>query len=141
MKTGRKSTAELQVVTSISGKRIEPPDHLNESQADEWHQIVSSLPADYFRPGDVPLLAAFCTASAFYKEAQRLMQEQGLVLIDDRGISRAHPASQILTAQASSMAQMAVKLRLCPSSRYDKNKAAKDQRGAGLSARPWEAQG
>lgn len=137
MKRGRKSVSDLEVVRTISDARLEAPAHLTEAQAAEWNEIVNSLPADYFRPGDVPLLAAFCTASAIYKEAQRHMEEHGMVITDEHGRMRANPASQILTAQASSMAQMAVKLRLCPSARNSAGKAGRDSAGSGQAKRPW----
>lgn len=137
MKTGRKSIEELSVVSVNPDARLQAPEHLTEAQATEWKSIVDSLPADYFRPGDVPLLAAFCTASAFYKEAQAHMAEHGMVITDDHGRMRANPASQILTTQASSMAQMAVKLRLCPSARNSAGKAGRDSEGSGQAKRPW----
>lgn len=133
---GRKSLAGLAVVP-VSGRRMPPPEHLTPPQAEEWRQIVDSLPADYFRPGDAPLLAAFCVASAFYKKAAQMMEEEGLVLEDDRGRRQAHPAASILTTQASSMAQMSVKLRLAPSSRYSEKQASTKAGQAGRK-RPWD---
>lgn len=127
-------------VVPAFAQRLEPPAHLTPEQAQEWREIVDSLPGDYFRPGDVPLLAAFCVASALYKGAARMIQDEGMVQHDDRGRPFAHPAATILTSQASSLAQMAVKLRLCPSARYDAQKRQTKGKQAG-AARPWEAVG
>ena len=135
----RKSAASLTVVPGFSDARIEPPSHLDEDEAAIWHAIVDSLPADYFRPGDAPLLAAFCTASVFYERARSDLKERGLSIMDDRGRESVNPAHQILTSQASAMAQMAVKLRLCPSARYSERKAGAVQAKTG--GRPWEAVG
>lgn len=114
------------------------PGNLTDEQSEEWRAIVDSLPADYFRPGDAPLLAAFCVASALYKQATALIELHGMVLQDDRGKMQANPAASILTSQASSMAQMAVKLRLCPSARYTEKAVATKTKRAG-NGRPWES--
>ena len=137
MKRGRKGTADRLTVTPIDSERMLAPEHLTDAERTEWEQIVLSLPADYFRPGDIPLLAAFCTASALYKEARAILQEKGMLIADERGIVRANPASQILTAQASSMAQLAGKLRLCPSSRYTEKAAQTKANAVKAGAKPW----
>lgn len=138
-KRGRKTAADLTVV-QLTGQRLTPPDHLNDAEVAEWRAIVDSLPADYFRPGDVPLLAAYCTASAFYKQAKEELRTDGLTIMDDKGRTYANPAHQILTSQASAMAQMAVKLRLCPSARYTEKSAGTKAKGAATGGRPWEAE-
>lgn len=138
-KRGRKSIGDLSVVR-VSDARIAPPDHLDEAEAAEWRAIVDSLPADYFRPGDVPLLGAFCTASALYKQARAAIKRDGITVEDGRR-TYPHPAKDILTTQASSMAQMAVKLRLCPSARYTEKSAATKADQAAGARRPWEDTG
>jgi len=86
-------------------------------------------------------LAAYCVASAFYKEAAKQMQADGIVLQDDKGRKYAHPAKDILTSQASAMAQMATKLRLAPSSRYTEKTAQTKTGKSGVGGKPWEATG
>lgn len=139
MKRGRKSLADLNVV-EVSDARLPPPDGLTEEQTDEWNQIVNSLPADYFRPGDSGLLAAFCVASVFHRRAAEDLETRGISLVDAHsGREYVNPSHQMLTSQASAMAQMAVKLRLCPSARMS-GKAAQGKAGSGQkAARPWEA--
>jgi P27 family predicted phage terminase small subunit len=137
-KRGTKSLADLMVVRAMDA-RVAPPDHLTPEQLSEWVAIVDSLPADYFRPGDVPLLGAFCAASALYKKALMMIQAEGIV-IETSGRRVAHPAKDILTTQSSAMAQMAVKLRLCPSARYTEKAAATKSAGA-TGKRPWEETG
>lgn len=134
---GRKSLAGLAVVVPMSDDRLSPPPHLSADQAAEWRAIVDSLPADYFRPGDVPLLAAYCVAATFYKRAAAEMDARGMTLMDDKGREYVNPHHQILTSQASAMAQMAVKLRLCPSARYTEKSAATKAATAG-GRRPWD---
>lgn len=139
-KPGPKSIADLTVV-QVTGQRLQPPAHLTPEQAQEWVGIVDSLPADYFRPGDVPLLAAYCVASTFYRRAAADIESRGMSLTDDRGREFVNPAHQMLTSQASSMAQMAVKLRLCPSARYTEKAAATKAGTKARASRPWDATG
>jgi len=140
MKRGPKSAADMSVVP-VSGARIAPPDYLTDGQAEIWRSIVDSLPANFFRPGDIPLLAAYCCADSFYRQAVAEMTSGGLVKMDDRGKEYVNPAHSILTSQASAMAQMAVKLRLCPSARYSEKQASTKTESAGVSRKPWEAAG
>jgi P27 family predicted phage terminase small subunit len=137
-KRGRKSLADL-VVVKVSDHRLPPPAGLTDAQVEQWLAIVNSLPADYFRPGDAPLLAAFCIASVFHRRAADDIEERGISLCDFKGREFVNPSHQMLTSQASAMAQMAVKLRLCPSARMT-GKAAQGKSGAAAKgARPWEA--
>ena len=140
MKRGRKSIADL-TVGKVSDRRLSPPAGLTPDQVEQWQSIVNSLPADYFRPGDAPLLAAFCIASVFHQRAADDIERRGICLCDDKGREYVNPNHQMLTSQASAMAQMAVKLRLCPSARMS-GKAASGKGGArAKGARPWEVAG
>jgi P27 family predicted phage terminase small subunit len=140
MKRGRKSIADLTVV-KVSDKRLPPPPGLTPDQVEQWSSIVNSLPAEYFRPGDAPLLAAFCIASVFHQRAADDIERRGICLCDDKGREYVNPNHQMLTSQASAMAQMAVKLRLCPSARMS-GKAANGKSGqSAKGARPWESIG
>ena len=125
----------------ITGQRIAAPEHLTDDQAREWAAIVESLPPDYFRPGDVSLLAAYVTASVFYRRSSADMESRGMTLTDERGREYVNPSHQVLTSQASAMAQMAVKLRLCPSARYSEKVASTKTSRGSTSAKPWEAAG
>ena len=139
MKRGRKTFGALNVV-AVSDQRLQPPATLTEEQCAEWSAIVNSLPADYFRPGDAPLLAAFCVASVFHRRAAADIEARGISLRTDRGHEYINPSHQMLTSQASAMAQMAVKLRLCPSARMT-GKAAQSRSSDGAKgSRPWDDQ-
>ena len=137
MKRGRKSLAEVSIVR-ITQDRLPPPVSLTDEQKDEWHQIVKSLPADYFRPGDAPLLAAFCVASVFHKRAAVDLERRGISLVDEKGKEYVNPSHQLLTSQASVMSQLAVKLRLCPSARMAGKTASRKSGPGALVAQPWD---
>jgi len=134
---GRKSIGDLQAV-GFPDARVVAPDCLEGGELVEWHAIVNSLPADFFRPGDVPLLAAFCVASALHKEARADVRQNGMTIMNGRGTPVANPACGILSTQASAMATLASKLRLCPSARMVQVSAAKQSDDGAKGARPWD---
>ena len=137
-KRGRRSVGDLLTVVPVTGQRLAAPDSLSAEQVLEWKGIVDSLPAGYFRPGDVPLLSAYCVATSLYKRAATDMQARGMTLVDERGREVVNPVHQILTSQAGAMAQMAIKLRLCPSARYTEKQASTQAGDAAKPTRPWE---
>lgn len=137
MKRGRKSTGDMTVV-AVSDARLEPPNGLTEEQIAEWHAIVNSLPADYFRPGDAPLLAAFCVAAVFHRRAAQDIERRGMTLVTDKGHEYVNPSHQLLTSQASVLAQLAQKLRLCPSARLTGKTAERKSGESAKARRPWE---
>lgn len=140
MKPGRKSTTEKSLaVVDLTGARIECPDDFTPAERDSWREIVDSLPADWFRPSDKHLLKCYVKSYTFYNMAAEMMMVEGIV-VDVDGKQRAHPAKDILTSQASAMAQMAVKLRLCPSGRVTAAKAATGG-SKPAAARPWDKTG
>ncbi len=137
-KRGRPSVGDLTAVNAPDA-RIAPPKALTRAQRKEWSAIVDSLPADFFRPSDVPMLAAFCVSAALYAEAAALIERDGMLLTAENGRKYAHPAKDFLTATGAAMAQMAVKLRLCPSSRYTAQKGAtKTPSAPRATSRPWQ---
>jgi hypothetical protein len=74
---GRKSSAELATVSPDGiglTRRPEPPSHLGDDAADIWRATVNSLPADWFSPGTLPLLEAFCGLSVSQQLTLRALQ-------------------------------------------------------------------
>ncbi len=138
-KRGRKSAGDLAVVP-LSAARLPPPENLTSGEVDVWKGIVDSLPASFFRPADVPLLAAYCTAYATHQKACIVLTAESLFLEDKAGRQYAHPAQAVMSNQASSMAQLSTKLRLAPSSRYDEKAAHTATKNASPAGkRLWEA--
>lgn len=95
-----------------------------------WTDIVATLPADYFTASDLPLLRQYCIASHLAEEAEEAISKDGAVMEN-----RPHPMLKVLDAQTASMARLATKLRLCPSSRIRADSAA--LRKAHEGPRPW----
>src|SRR5438477_12568020 len=60
-KRGRKSSAELAIVTPLQAvQRPEPPyEQFSDELADEWRAVVNRLPADWFPRETWPLLTQY----------------------------------------------------------------------------------
>lgn len=130
MKPGKKSSASLEVVPPPAAlSRPEPPAGLSTREIELWQEIVQSLPADWFRASDMPLLAAYCQAAAQNEQATKELAESKLVLKKGSILYR-NPLIAIQHAAALRMGALASKMRLCQSARYDKNKAASATAGA-----------
>lgn len=132
----RKSTAALAAV-QLSHTRMEPPMQLTGRQCDLWREITGSLPADFFRPGDVPLLVAYCKAYDFYLLAAAELEANGVTIETEGGRRQANPAANVMVTQASALAQLSVKLRLSPSSRVSEKKAGRQANETSQAIKPW----
>ncbi|MBK6920642.1 MAG: P27 family phage terminase small subunit [Deltaproteobacteria bacterium] len=82
-----------------------------------------------------------CRGGRVYKRAAADIEARGMTFVGDNGREYVNPSHQMLTSQASAMAQMAVKLRLCPSARTSDRVAATKTAKGGGPARPWESVG
>jgi phage terminase small subunit len=128
---GRKSSAVLQLAANAPlRRRPKPPAGLSEAASSAWKGIVSSLPADFFRPGDLPLLQAFCVAVDRKNRIDALL-DQDLIMGD-----KPHPGLKLSRDEAGLMASLAVKLRLCQSARTRPESAGLKNANAG--PRPWD---
>jgi hypothetical protein len=60
IKPGRKSSADLSVVTSFPSQRPPAPDHLSESERAEWRALTGCMPSGWFPRESHAALAALC---------------------------------------------------------------------------------
>lgn len=126
------------VVVSLEAKRPEPPEGFSAAKAAIWHQIVSSLPADWFTPDIQPLLVSYCThidlAAAVDREISAFKDEW---LKTDDGLKRYSRLLALRERQTSAMLSLARSLRLTNQSRYGPRKAAIEA-GKGAGPKLWE---
>lgn len=135
---GKTSSAALSVVSVDAQARPEPWPNLSEAEAVYWRNVVASLPADWFRPSDLPLLAAYCKVAARHDAAvARLENEEPVIENVRTGGQQPNANFRIIQQCVMQMAQLATKLRLCPSARYDRQKANTAIKRS-PSAKPWK---
>jgi hypothetical protein len=120
----------------LSEKRPGPRKGMTPRAQRIWKEIVTSLPPTHFRPGDYPLLRAFCEAEALHFIACEKIEEEGGV-IDRLGMTKegavivlgtkANPWVAIMVSQAGVKSQLATKLRLCANARISPQKAGNEK--------------
>ena len=131
---GRKSAASFQVVAMESGRKPpSPPAGLSKSASALWVSIAESLPANFFMPGDLPLLKSYCIASD-----RKDIVDAGILAEGAMFQGEAHPGLKVSRDEAALMASLAVKLRLCQSSRTRPDSASLKPRHTG--PRPWDVE-
>jgi hypothetical protein len=59
-KPGRKSSAELSLVTSFPSQRPPAPAYLSDAEKIEWRALTGTMPADWFPRESHAALAALC---------------------------------------------------------------------------------
>jgi len=106
---GRRSAAELAVIPiRPRDHRLRPPDDLGADEAALFRELVASCRADHFVAADAHLLACYAQALLISRRSAG----------DPTLLQRWEKATRLA-------AQLAPKLRLCPSSRQDAKTAAR----------------
>lgn len=116
-KRGKKPAGALKALDIKPVERVQAPADMSARDAKLFRAIVAGMPAEHFRPQDVPLLREYCEAAGRGRDAQEIIDTLGLLVPGAKGGMKANPAIAIRTAAAGVLAQLAVKLRLCPSAR------------------------
>lgn len=129
---GRKSMESKAVLTLSTIKRTAiAPIGLDPDATILWNSITESLPSDFFRAGDLPLLEAYVVSATRKRALDNQLLQEGIMYNGEP-----HPALRISRDEASLMASLAVKLRLCQSSRTRPESASLNVTRDGK--RPWD---
>lgn len=141
IRKGRKSTAEMSVVTTVHfNERPSPPDELNERQAEIWKEIVASEEPRFFSTAALKsLLVSYCQR----KEAAELISKvistfKPEWLRSEDGAKRYKELLQMRDLEMRGFVGIATKLRLTNQSRYTPQAAATAAKHAVHGTRPWE---
>ena len=98
-----------------------------------WLEVMAASPETHWRPADSPLLETFVRTSALAREAAQRLETEGQLLAD----GKPSPWARLLSEHGKSMASLAGKLRLCPSSRIRAESASLRLQPSGR--KPWES--
>lgn len=117
-KPGRKTREEMEATSGVVEvvQRPDPPLDLTEREVEVWHQVVESLPADWFRPETIPLLAQYCRHTVEAQFVAALLDEAKAR--DEIIIEEVDKLQKMLTRQSQTMASLATKMRITQQSRY-----------------------
>jgi phage terminase small subunit len=137
---GRKSARELSTISGTGielHRRPEPPAHLGDEATGIWRATVNSLPADWFSPGTLPLLEAFCGLTISQRYTIRALQR-----IEREGNDFERDEWERVLKQlgevSGRIATLATRMRLTPQSRYGARGADTAARSVGDVPKPWE---
>ena len=135
---GRKSAAELSVIQGIP-ERPQPPSELTPDQAEEWREIVASLPVDWFSRAVWPLLCAYCRHVCNARHIAGLIEAAHDVDIGDRSaLMRFNRLLGMQERQSGTLAGLATRMRLTNQSRYTAQSAASRVKGGASAKKLWE---
>ena len=136
---GPKSRAELALVQSgVAGtamlvERAPPPEHLTPEQAQVWREVLDDLPADWFRPSNLPLLEPYCRhVVASRRVAQLIELEEKSDAFDPESYNR---LLRMQDRETRALATMGTKLRLTQQSLKHQD-AVKPRQAPGR--KPWQ---
>jgi hypothetical protein len=124
-KPGRKSNAELTVVTNLETAALRPPPDLPTHFAAAFREIVSTAGPRHFRRCDVPLIAQLASAQCI------ATHYAGLVGKESDAFKSWEAAVKLVNALSRS-------LRLTPQSRYCSREAERSTRVPDAATAPWE---
>ena len=134
----RKSAAEMSVIQGIP-QRPKPPDELTPEQAEEWREIVTSLPVDWFSRAVWPLLCAYCRHVVNARHIAGLIEDAHKGdLTDRKALMRFNRLLGIQQRQSNALAGLATRMRLTNQSRYTASSAATAARPGGAGLKLWE---
>jgi hypothetical protein len=142
---GRKSAASLDVpaiggaILAFRGGPRQPPVPLTPKQREVWRSVVDSPAGDMITPESEPLLVEYCRAAERADQLGAVMNSiEPDQLLTEGGFSRFERYMRASEANARTLANLSMKLRIAPSARVHKESAGTiSARPRG--SRPWEA--
>lgn len=139
-KRGRKSSAELNVVTVNLLTRPDAPESLNHRQKEVWDEVVSGEPVDFFQTGALQLLlASYCRHIEASEKASAVIDEfQTQWLKSEEGARRYDHLCKVRERETRAASSMATKLRITNQARYTPKAAATAAKNTTKLAKPWE---
>lgn len=122
----------LATVAALKNMGPPAPRDLPLASQSLWAEICGSLPSNYFTPGDLPLMHAYCLAAHHKAGADAIVEREGLLIE-----GKVNPAIDLSVKLAGSMAALSTKLRLCQSSRT-RPESASLKKVMSAGRKPWE---
>lgn len=116
--------------------RFKYPPELPQQYRPYWIELVNSFPKDHFQDADLPLLKLYCRAAFDIERLDRLIEEEGDVVMGGRGVIL-NPRVKARSIAENVLLSISTKFRAQPASRVNtenykgrQGKAAAGNRGA-----------
>lgn len=105
------------VVTQSTGiAHLGAPVHLTEFQREVWTELARLL-ENIVRESDMPMVEGAAVVYGSYRDAQKILNEEGLTVTDDRGNLRSHPMIQVRDRSLKMFMDFSARLGLSPADR------------------------
>lgn len=134
---GKRSSAQLSVVAQ--GKPVEtverpkPLRELTPEQSGVWRETVDALPADWFPPETLNLLAMYCRHVVSVRRIGELIE--GNLGNEEFGIDGYDRLLKMQEREGRAASSLATRMRLTQQATFDKEKSKGKGRGI---KRPWD---
>lgn len=138
---GKQSASALSVASSTVAPLLRRPDPwpgLSDRESELWKSITNAQSVDWFSPGDMPILAAYCRSIALHERASLQAVGASLTVFGAAGGEIVNPILKVQDMAARQIAGLAVKLRLSQSAKWTEQKAATKNAQGKTANRPWE---
>jgi hypothetical protein len=120
-------------------RRPAPPADLTTAQAVVWRAVVDHMPADWFRPETLDLLAAYCRHICRERFlSAELDRCPATALSTEDGLGHFGKLSAAAERESRAALALARSMRLTQQSRYDAAKAARAVGSQRIGPAPWE---
>lgn len=101
----------------IGRKRIPVPDGMTDMQKSVWISMVNSCSAEHFIESDIPLMISYVRIIIQVHRAMGEMEINPMTYVADNGKPAPHPIIQVHKSLSGTLSNLAMRLRLCPSTR------------------------
>jgi P27 family predicted phage terminase small subunit len=139
---GRTSAADLSLASSQDvvplKQRPEPWPGLSKRECELWRSVVDAQAVDWFSPGDLPILQAYCRAIVLHERASREAEGAPMTVLGSKGGEVVNPILKVQDMAAKQIATLAVKLRLSQSAKWTEQKAATKHANS-AAKKPWQS--
>ena len=134
---GRKSAAELAVVTPLPVRLLAAPADLSTEEAEVWGRVVATKPHDWWDAGSIPLLAQYCRAVVQAELVSMLVTQVGSAMLTDASkLGEYKELRKIQAGLSGEITTLARSMRLTQQARYNaKNSDTANRKANG--SRPW----
>jgi hypothetical protein len=130
----------VTVIDVMFGGRPEPPEGLNEQQAEIWREIVASEPAEFFATAALrSMLVDLCRHREAASKVSTIIDTFELDWLKaGEGAKRFAALLKMRDAEIRAATNLSTKLRLTNQARFVAHAAARVSRDAFKGMRPWD---
>ncbi|MFK7844687.1 MAG: P27 family phage terminase small subunit [Rhodothermales bacterium] len=108
----------------IPRQRLSPPSDLDPAESEIWLMVVDACSAEHFKQSDIPLMVSYCQAYVQLQRAAKQLKSEPLVIPTDGGSTKVNPIVSVHKSLSGTVSNLAMRLRLSPSTRIATKAAA-----------------